>query len=240
MSDFSTSINSFQSFSNKRKVLSILGFLFIIILFFWLISSLTGNHQPRTVSTVGIGKKSFVAASAKISFVYYTQSSAKGDVATRGKEEFATVLNTIQGMGITSISQGTSQVIPVNTTTYEFRQAALIEVSELSRIKYVLQSLEGMSNVLVLQTSYLPANENTASSDLYSEAMKDAVAKAQRIATFSKGRLGKVLYVTEVAAADAAGSSVTQSTNQSSTQTGIVDSNNIELQKNLTVTFELQ
>lgn len=239
MSDVSSSLESFRSLPTKKIWIYILGVVFIVVVLS-LFHPFGSKAQPRTVSTVGIGKKSFAAVSAKISFVYYTQSATKTEVAARGKDEFSALLTNLQSIGVGSISQGTSQIVPVSTTAFEFRQGGLIEVSELTRIKYILQSLEGMNNVLVVQTNFLPADEGAVSSDLYSEAMRDAQTKAKQIAAFSKGRLGKVLYVTEVSAADSSGTSVTQSNNQSSASEGVVDSSNIELQKNLTVTFELE
>jgi len=229
----------------KRRAVLLFVVLALIILGGISLLALTTKTSPRTITTLGLGKKTFPTSSASITFVYYTQGTDKGQTDATGKAEFARLITTIQGMGVTSLSQGASQVVPVasttgGTTTYQYGQGGVINVSTLAKINVVLQTLQSMPNVLVAQTSFLPSDEAAASSDLFTAAMQDAKGKATTLAQLSKGHLGKVISASEVTAAGDTTQSTVTKTGSGTSLMGTTDFSNIELQKSIAVTFELQ
>jgi uncharacterized protein YggE len=211
----------------------------------------TSPKITRTITAVGNGKVQFEAQKAELTILLVNRGANKQDLTTTSKKEFADVVENLQRLQVDNVSQSAAQIVPLSSgstpdgqvvfNNFEYRQAAQVIVSSQEKIREVSDFLS-TRNVFIAQNRYLPPDQSKVDGQLLQAALEDATTKANDLAKSSHLHIGKILNISEVSAnADNSGLVSVKSTTAPSDQlANTPNSNQIELQKTISVTFELK
>jgi len=184
----------------------------------------------RSISVVGLGKEIVPATTARLSFAFATTGGSNEEAASNGEQQFSELLSSLNTFTPTDVKRIPYQVGQRTATVFQYATGAQMTVPS-AQVPEVMKVLQGKT-VQVGSLNYIAENEQDVKIRVQESAMENAREKADQIAKASKGKVGKVLVVSEQGSNAETGSAVT-----SVQEAG---ANQVEVQSAVTVTFELK
>ncbi len=212
--------------------------------------------QPtRTITVIGTGKKTIPPEQAILSFSLLYENAAQTQAIAGGESRFNQLLNAVKGFNpksvdttpyqlttrSTGISGGTLSTQPV----YQYVNAARVTIDDPLRVSELIKTLYNNGATVVGQVRYVAKDQDKVDQDLQKLAVQNATDKAKEMARTGGARLGKVLTIQEGTSTGQTGTSVTGSNTSPTSNTSNpspttpASSNQIELQAQVTVVYEL-
>jgi len=202
--------------------------------------------RTRSISVVGVGSETVEANKAMVSFVFAVSDPSRETAQLKGDTEFNSLLTRIAEFSPSQVQRITSQVRiqqiqgqdGTMSAVYVYSSGGQITINGANSTQNLVKILNS-GNSRVLETRYIPENEEVVQEQVQGKALENARGKAGQIAKAAGGRIGKILLVTEQGGNAGTGTSVTSVPIQKDQQTAAA-SNQVQIQSVLTVTFELK
>lgn len=246
--------NDLQTFIKNNKIL-----VFVLAVVFLLLGGAAVGYsfitQPtRTITVIGTGKKTIPPEQAILSFSLLYENAAQQQAISGGESRFNQLLTAIQGFNPSAVDttpyQLTSKAATRTTTglttepVYQYVNAARVTIDDPSKVQSLIKALYDNGATIVGQVRYVAKDQEKVDRDLQKLAVQNATDKAKEMARTVGARLGKVLTIQEGTSTGQTGSaSITGNSNPSTTpttsNTSSGSANEIELQAQVTVVYEL-
>jgi len=232
----------------------------LAVLFFLLGGGAVGysfiTKPTRSITVIGTGKKTLAPEQAVVSFSLLFENPSQQLAISGGETRFAQLLKSVEKFSPASVEATPYQITSRNNSqttngqlvtapVYQYINAARLTINSPQQVNDVIKTLYDNGASIVGQVRYIAKDQDKVDRQLQQLAVQNATDKARDMAQTGGARLGKVLTIQEGTSTGVTGTSVTGSGAPSTgaspapTTTASSSSNQIELQAQVTVIYEL-
>lgn len=207
----------------KRYFIYILGFVLVLVVYFWLSS-------PLVMTVTGVGEVSVPAENAVLTFTLISTKDNPNDALSDVKSNVTRIKDSLKsfGVGDSDVYESQAVVVPASTVSAGASgfQATInvgLKINSIDNIDTLTTSLYGLGAIIVSQPQLSVQDSQVVDSQAYDLALKDAKSKANKIALKNFKLIKRVVLIQE---------SQTPVTTTVTKQASDVDSAELNIDKN--------